>query len=89
MERIKNVSIRRTQKDYSMSFKLSVVREYETTNISLGALRRKYGIQGSGTIRCRIENFGIFDSDNQTPCPMSKTKDQELVPSCDRVATGM
>ena len=72
MERMKNVSIRRTRKDYSMSFKLLVVREYETTNISLGALRRKYGIQGSATIRCWIEKFGIFDPDNQTPCPMFK-----------------
>ena len=89
MERTKNVYVTRMQKDYSMSFKLSVVREYETTNISLGALRRKYGIQGSGTIRCGIEKFGIFDPDNQTPCPMSKTKDQEVVLSCDRDATGM
>ena len=89
MERIKNVYVRRTQKDYSMSFKLSVVREYETTNISLGTLRCKYGIQGSGTIRCWIEKFGVFDPVNQTPCPMSKTKDQEVVLSCDRVATGM
>ena len=42
--------VKRTQKDYSMSFKLSVVQEYETTQISLGALKRKYGIQGCSTI---------------------------------------
>ena len=85
MERIKNVYVRRTQKDYSMSFKLSVVREYETTNISLGALRRKYGIQGNATIRCWIEKFGIFDPDNQTPCLMSKTKDQEVLELKERI----
>ena len=43
--------VKRTQKDYSMSFKLSVVREYETNAISLGSLRRKYGIQGNNTIK--------------------------------------
>ena len=43
--------VRRTQKDYSMSFKLSVVQEYETNCISMGALQRKYGIQGSETVK--------------------------------------
>lgn len=39
-----------------MSFKLPVVQEYETTKVSLGALKRKYGIQGSAISRW-IENM--------------------------------
>lgn len=48
--------IKRTQKDYSMSFKLAVVQEYENTGISQMALQRKYGIQGNNTLKRWIEN---------------------------------
>ena len=43
MEKEGTKYVRRTQKDYSMSFKLSVVQEYETSQISKEALKRKYG----------------------------------------------
>lgn len=45
MEKPETKYVKRSQKDYSMSFKLSVVQEYENAKISLGALKRKYGIQ--------------------------------------------
>ena len=51
MEQTGNKYVKRTQKNYSMSFKLSVVRKYESGNYSLGYLKRKYGIQGDATIR--------------------------------------
>ena len=41
-EPIENEYIKRTQKDYSYTFKLQVVQEYESGNISKGELRRKY-----------------------------------------------
>lgn len=71
--------VRRTQKDYSMSFKLSVVQEYETNCISMGALQRKYGIQGSETVKRWIEKYGNFDVSNKSAKPMEKSKDQELL----------
>lgn len=71
--------IKRTQKDYPMSFKISVVREYEETEASLGALSRKYGIQGSHTVRTWINKFGTFDWQNRTLQPMAKSKEQELL----------
>lgn len=43
--------IKRTQKDYSLSFKLHVVHEIEQGLLSLSAARVKYGIQGSYTIQ--------------------------------------
>ncbi|MBO7635544.1 MAG: transposase, partial [Paludibacteraceae bacterium] len=61
MESQEKVYVRRTQKDYNMSFKLSVVREVETTNISLGAVTHKYGIQGNQTVRRWLEKYGTFD----------------------------
>jgi len=51
MERQVNKYVKRTQKDYSMSFKMSVVREYEDSCISLKELTRKYGIQGNQKVR--------------------------------------
>ena len=56
MEKTDNKYIKRTQKDYSMSFKLSVVQEYETSKVSLAFLQRKYGIQGSYTVK-QIPSF--------------------------------
>lgn len=63
MEEKENEYVRRTQKDCTMSFKMSVVREYEETGISFGALSRKYGIQGSYTVCQWINRFGTFDQD--------------------------
>ena len=79
MKRTENKYVRRTQKDYPMSFKLSVVREYEETKVGLRELTRKYGIQGHNTIRKWINKFGTFDWQNLTLQPMAKTKDQELL----------
>lgn len=79
MKRTENKYVKRTQKDYPMSFKLSVVREYEETKASLRELTRKYGIQGHDTIRKWINKFGTFDWQNLTLQPMAKTKDQELL----------
>lgn len=51
MKKTETKYVKRTQKDHSMSFKLSVVQEFGTIKISLEALKRKYGIQGNSTIR--------------------------------------
>ena len=80
MEETENKYVKRTQKDYSHTFKLSIVKEYEAGGISLGALKRKYGIQGERTIRNWLEKFGTFDWQNRTTsCMRQKTKDQELL----------
>ena len=79
MEKTETKYVKRTQKDYSMSFKLSVVQEYETSQVSLESLKRKYGIQGDATIRRWIEQYGNFDITNKSAKPMEKSKDQELL----------
>lgn len=79
MEKTENKYVKRTQKDYSMSFKLSVVQEYETSQIGLGAIRRKYGIQGSHTVKHWIEKYGNFDVSNKSHRAMEKSKDQTLL----------
>ncbi len=71
--------VKRTQKDYSMSFKLSVVKEVETTDIGLCAIARKYGIQSESTVKRWMEKYGTFDWTNIKGGNMPKSKDQELL----------
>lgn len=54
---LKTRYVRRTQKDYSMSFKLSVVQEIECGELSLKAAREKYGIQGDDTVEKWMKNM--------------------------------
>ena len=74
----KDLYVRRTQKDYSLSFKLNVVREVESGNIGIRAATRKYGIQGHGTISEWRRKYGTFDSNFQANVPMSKTPQQKI-----------
>lgn len=74
-----NGYVKRTQKDYSMSFKLSVVKEVETTEIGLCAIARKYGIQSESTVKRWMEKYGTFDWTNIKGGNMPKSKDQELL----------
>ena len=41
----RNVYVKRSQKDYSMSFNLSVICEVEAGSISVTGAKNKYGIQ--------------------------------------------
>lgn len=79
MKEKENGYVKRTQKDYSMSFKLSVVKEVETTDIGLCAIARKYGIQSESTVKRWMEKYGTFDWANIKGGNMPKSKDQELL----------
>lgn len=50
MEQFNNQYVKRSQKDYSLSFTLSVLDEVENGSIGNRAVMRKYGIQGDGSI---------------------------------------
>ncbi len=79
MEKSEPKYVRRTQKDYSMSFKLSVIKEYETSRVSLEALQRKYGIRGSHTVKRWIEKYGNFNVLNKSYCLMEKVKNNSCL----------
>ena len=55
--------VKRTQKDYSLSFKLQVVQEIETGEISIVGALRKYGIQARSTVTNWMRKYGNFDVD--------------------------
>ncbi len=61
---IKGLYIKRTQRDYPLSFKIAVVREVESGAITNNGVMRKYGIQGHGTIAEWRRKYGIFDEGN-------------------------
>ncbi|MEZ5006909.1 MAG: hypothetical protein R2728_17020 [Chitinophagales bacterium] len=71
--------VKRTQRDYSMSFKLQVVYEIERGELSTHAAKRKYGIQSRSTIVNWLRKFGNFDWENQTPSYMPKSQEQKLI----------
>lgn len=70
---------KRTQKDYSMSFKLSVVSEVEKGELTYKQAQSKYGIQGRSTVLEWLRKYGNFDWDNQTPSSMCKSPEQKLL----------
>jgi len=75
----KSFYIKRSQKDYSMSFKLSVVQAVESGELSTSGACRKYGIQARSTVVNWLRKYGTFDWENQTPSNMPKSNEQRLM----------
>jgi len=71
--------VKRTQKDYTLSLKLQVVKEIEQGNLSTTAAQRKYGIQARSTVVSWLRKYGNFDWENQTPSHMPKTPKQRIM----------
>ncbi len=71
--------VKRTQRDYSMSFKLQIVQQIERGELSTHAACRKYGIQARSTIVGWLRKFGTFDWENKTPSNMPKTPEQKIM----------
>lgn len=78
-KREKVIYEKRSQKDYSMSFKLGVVAEIENGLISTTDAKKKYGIQSRSTVVNWLRKYGTFDWENQTTSNMPKSKDQRLM----------
>ncbi len=78
-ERNHSQYIKRTQKDYSMSFKLQVVREIESGELSMTTATRKYGIQARSSVRNWLRKYGTFDWENQSPPNMPKNQEQKIL----------
>jgi transposase-like protein len=71
--------VKRSQKDYSMSFKLQVVQEIERGELSMTSATRKYGIQARSSVRNWLRKYGNFDWENQTPSHMPKSPEQKII----------
>jgi transposase-like protein len=70
---------KRTQKDYSLSFKLQLVQEIEQGELTKTQAKLKYGIQGDSTVSKWLQKYGNFDWEHQTNKTMSKTPEQRIL----------
>ena len=73
MESTNSNYVKRTQKDYSLSFKLQVVQEIEQGLLTRTQSIDKYGIQARSTILTWLKKYGKFDYDFSINQSMSKT----------------
>ncbi len=73
------VYVKRTQRDYTLTFKLNVVKEIETGESSIVEVCLKYGIQSRSTVSTWLRKYGTFDWENQTPSSMSKSPEQRIL----------
>ena len=74
-----NTYVKRTQKDYSYSFKLSVVHEIEQGFLSRSQAMDKYGIQARSTITTWLKKYGTLDYHKLTHGIMKKTPEQRIL----------
>lgn len=59
--------LKKTQKDYSLAFKLQLVDEIEKGHLTYKQSQRKYGIQGRSTVLIWLRKHGTLDWKSKTP----------------------
>lgn len=69
---------KRTQKDYTLAFKLQVVEEVECGQLSQRAACRKYGIQGTSTILVWLRKHGRLDWDKENAMAKKTTPNRKI-----------
>lgn len=74
----KREHVKRSQKDYTMSFKLQVIGEIERGEISRAAAKSKYGIQGNTTILTWLRKYGTFDWNQPVSISVKQTPEQRI-----------
>jgi transposase len=62
-----NKYLRRSQRDYSLAFKLQVVDEVEKGYLTWKQSQTKYGIQGRSTVLVWLRKHGTLDWTSKTP----------------------
>ena len=77
-EKSKCLYIKRTQRDYPLSFKLAVVRDAESGAITNNGAMRKYGIQGHGIIVEWRRKFDAFEIGKPVTTNFMKSPHQKI-----------
>ncbi|WP_290699877.1 transposase [Lacinutrix sp.] len=70
---------KRTQKDYSLSFKLQLVKDIEQGRISTTAATKHYSIQCRKTVVNWLKKYGNFDYQYTIKQDISKTPEQRIL----------
>lgn len=66
---------KRSQRDYTMGFKLAVVSEVEKGELTYKQAQKKYGIQGRSTVLVWLRKHGNLDWSKPGLLLMSKSKE--------------
>ena len=69
---------KRSQRDYSLAFKLQVVSEVEKGDLSYKQAQKKYGIQGRSTVLVWIRKHSILDWKEIPIVSHKKTPEQKI-----------
>jgi transposase len=72
------VVVKRTQKDYSLAFKLSVIDEVESGFMTYIQAQNKYGIQGCSTVLKWLRKHGRLNWENKELMKERQTPHQKL-----------
>jgi transposase-like protein len=62
-----NKHLKRTQRDYSLAFKLQVVNDVEKGDLTWKQSQAKYGIQGRSTVLVWLRKHGTLDWTSKIP----------------------
>jgi transposase-like protein len=69
---------KRSQRDYSLAFKLQVISEVEKGELSYKQAQKKYGIQGRSTVLVWIRKHSILDRKELPVVIHKKTPEQKI-----------
>ncbi|VEH20168.1 Uncharacterised protein [Chryseobacterium nakagawai] len=88
MKKLELIREKRTQKDYTLAFKLSIVSQVETGDFTYKQAQKHYGIQGKSTVLVWLRRYGnldwnkpkihIMDNSKETPAQKIKRLEKEL-----------
>lgn len=70
--------LKRTQKDYSLAFKLSVIEDVESGLLTYKQAQTKYGIQGCATVLQWLRKHGRLNWENKELMKERQTPHQKL-----------
>ena len=77
MEKSEKAKKRRSQRDYNLGFKLSVVSQVEKGEMTYKQAQRAYGIQGRSTVLVWLRKHGTLDWTNLIVHSMKNPKQKE------------
>lgn len=77
-KRAQERSIKRTQKNYSLAFKLQVVEAVEKGELTYKEGQRKYGIQGRSTVLVWLRKHGRLNWQKRNPMKGKETPGEEI-----------
>lgn len=75
MEKTTRVTRKRTQGDYTLGFKLSVIEQIEKGEMTYKQAQAKYGIQGRSTVLVWLRKHGRLDWRSPSELPMTQSKE--------------